>query len=97
MKKQYVVWLRSSSVFAITSILFLFACGGDGGESDPKPEPEPVVTTITINPASVKQEMIGFGGALTWYSDWVTANDKKEEIADLIFSDLGIDIIRLKN
>ena len=61
------------------------------------PNHEPEVTTITIDPSSVKQEMIGFGGALTWYSDWITSNNKKEEIADLIFSDLGIDIIRFKN
>jgi len=78
----------------------LFSCGG---ESDPEPEPPtPPVTksdsiAISVNPAAVKQQMIGFGGALTWYSNWVTDNNKLNEIADLMFVDLGIDIIRFKN
>jgi len=41
--------------------------------------------------------MIGFGGALTWYSNFVTGNNKVNDIADLMFTDLGIDIIRFKN
>jgi len=40
--------------------------------------------------------MVGFGGALTWYSDRVISSSKKTEIADLIFNDLGTDIVRLK-
>jgi glucuronoarabinoxylan endo-1,4-beta-xylanase len=87
-----------SGVFCTVFTLGLSSCTAD----DPKQTP-PVVpsvnegTTITINPADVKQEMIGFGGALTWYCNWVTDNNKKKEIADLLFDDLGIDIIRFKN
>jgi O-glycosyl hydrolase len=84
--------------FSILSILTLFSCGGDDDkDKDPEPQPDPEIVTITINPASVKQEMIGFGGALTWYSDRMTSSSKKAEIADLIFNDLGTDIIRFKN
>lgn len=84
--------------FSTLSILILFSCGGDDEEKDPEPIPsDPKTITITINPASVKQKMIGFGGALTWYSNWMTSSSKKKEIADLIFSDLGADIIRFKN
>lgn len=77
----------------------LFSCGGDG---DPEPTPEPPVTVsdsvaIVVNAADVKQEMIGFGGALTWYSPWVANNNKVDEMANLMFTDLGIDIIRFKN
>lgn len=55
-----------------------------------------VVTKIVADPATTYQEMIGFGGALTWYSTLVTNSSKKEEMADLMFNDLGIDILRLK-
>lgn len=41
--------------------------------------------------------MIGFGGALTWYSDRVLVNSKSEEIYQLMFEDLGMNILRLKN
>jgi glucuronoarabinoxylan endo-1,4-beta-xylanase len=81
-------------------VVTLFSCGGG---SDPEPEPPtPPVTmpdsiAITVNTAVLKQEMIGFGGALTWYSNWVTDNNKVNEIADLMFTDLGIDIVRFKN
>lgn len=84
------------------SVAFLFfallwsSCGSDAPEEQPAPT-EPVPTTITVDPASVKQEMVGFGGALTWYSNWVTGSSNKAEMADLMFNDLGIDIIRFKN
>lgn len=81
----------------ISSLLSLFV-GGTWLLACSSSEPEPVATNaITINPASSEQEMVGFGGALTWYSPWVTSNTKKMEIADLMFDDLGIDIIRFKN
>jgi len=44
-----------------------------------------------------QQEMVGFGGALTWYCDMITKSSKKEDIYDLLFNDLGLDIIRYKN
>ena len=42
--------------------------------------------------------MIGFGGAVTWYSDRITSSSKKDEITDLIFMDLimpGMDGVQL--
>jgi len=78
-------------------IITLLSCGGSKNDT-PAPKP-PVVDSIkiAIDPTNVKQQMIGFGGALTWYSNWVTVNNKVNEIADLMFTDLGIDIIRFKN
>jgi glucuronoarabinoxylan endo-1,4-beta-xylanase len=84
-------------IFKLAVLFTLSSCGG--GDSDPKPvvvtEPQP--TTITINTAATHQQMVGFGGALTWYSDRVISSSKKTEISNLIFNDLGADIIRLKN
>lgn len=53
--------------------------------------------SITVKVDEVHQQMIGFGGALTWYCDRVTSSPFKEEITDLFFNDLGADILRLKN
>ncbi len=53
--------------------------------------------TLTIDKSTSYQQMTGFGGALTWYCDRIISSPKKTEIADLLFSDLGTDIIRLKN
>ncbi|MDG5816421.1 carbohydrate binding domain-containing protein [Chitinispirillales bacterium ANBcel5] len=52
---------------------------------------------ITIDPSSRYQEMVGFGGALTWHSDRITRSPHKEELFTLLFEELGMDVLRLKN
>ncbi len=90
-------------LLGVVYTLFITALLSCGGSSKNSPTPTPPANTvsdstkISIDPTNVKQQMIGFGGALTWYSDWVTDNAKVNDIADLMFSDLGIDIIRFKN
>src|SRR5689334_1338509 len=66
----------------------------DKDDSDDKQTPDSLA--ITIDTSNKKQEMIGFGGALTWYGNWVSDNNKVNEVADLMFEDLGLDIIRFK-
>jgi O-glycosyl hydrolase len=85
------------SVLCVVCLTIFFSCNRDHSETGIT---EPIVPSdsvaLTIKMANKKQEMIGFGGALTWYSNWLTANNKLNEIADLMFTDLGIDIIRFK-
>ncbi|MBX2963352.1 MAG: hypothetical protein KF687_12625 [Cyclobacteriaceae bacterium] len=85
------------SVICVVCMIILLSCNRDesGTEITPPIVPSDSVT-ITVKMANKKQEMIGFGGALTWYSNWLTTNNKVNEIADLMFNDLGIDIIRFK-
>jgi len=65
---------------------------------DPDYDPNAVSTdTISVDLTDMQQEMIGFGGALTWYCDMITKSSQKETIYDLMFNDLGLDIIRYKN
>jgi O-glycosyl hydrolase len=63
------------------------------------PSGDPALITSTITPATSYQQMVGFGGALTWYADRIAnmtlAN--RNAICDLMFTDLGLDILRLKN
>lgn len=91
---------RRLVVLGLFLMVTMFSCGG-GDDPEPEPDPKPPApkdsVAITVNVTDVKQEMIGFGGSLTWYANWVTNNNKIEEIADLMFDDLGIDIIRFKN
>ncbi|MCV9388426.1 glycoside hydrolase family 30 beta sandwich domain-containing protein [Reichenbachiella ulvae] len=87
----------------LASLLLLGACGGDDEVSKPDDNtgtpietPEETVE-ISIDPSNQHQEMIGFGGALTWYCDRITSSSKKNEIIDLMVNDLGMDMVRLKN
>lgn len=94
MKKRFVLTFSVSVL--ILAFIMLSSCGGGG--NDPAPNPgnnDPATATVDLS--TTYQDMIGFGGALTWYCDLITKGGKKNEIAQLIFSDLGTDIIRLKN
>lgn len=58
---------------------------------------EPTVYTVTVDPSVKYQEMIGFGGSLTWYSDRITNSPDKNKICQLLFEDMGMDMVRFKN
>ena len=75
------------------SIVTASSCSKDSGTSESKQE----YASITIDPSTTYQKMIGFGGGLSWYSDRIEVSSKKGEIYQLMFQDLGLDIIRLKN
>ena len=91
MNKYY--WIR---MHVVVLCGLLFSSCKDNDET-PQPPLVPPAVKISADPSTTYQEMVGFGGALTWYSNRVTSSSKKEDIADLIFTDLGIDILRLKN
>ncbi len=57
----------------------------------------PTLINTTIIPTTTFQTMVGFGGALTWYADRIISSPSKNAICDLLFTDSGIDILRLKN
>ncbi len=50
-----------------------------------------------INAAETHQTMEGFGAAIAWADGTLTGSQRKGEIYNYIFNDLGLDILRLKN
>jgi len=85
--------VKRHSILILISLLIAFSSCKE------KEDTETVVKayTLTVDPSVTYQEMIGFGGALTWYSDRIISSPKKNEICKLLFEDLGTDMIRLKN
>jgi len=83
----------------LPAIVFAALMWGCSGEDEPEPILETPDTTsiIRANPEVTHQEMIGFGAAMTWWSDRVISSPHTQEIYDLIFNDLEIDILRVKN
>ncbi len=99
LKKMYKITgvvKKIINVFCCLFVVALLSCGGEDPVTPTVTAP-PDSVAITIDVTNKKQEMVGFGGALSWYSNWLTDNTKLNEIADLMFTDLGIDIIRFKN
>jgi glucuronoarabinoxylan endo-1,4-beta-xylanase len=83
-------------ILSVALILFAISCSSDNSEPTPISN-DPDAIKVVVDTGTTFQEMIGFGGALTWYSPLLTGSSSKNQIADLIFTDLGIDIIRFKN
>src|ERR1035437_1541475 len=66
---------------------------------NPNPIVAPATTTLTATPATTYQTMEGFGGAMTWYSNSIlnASTSTQNQLYQLLFNDLGLDILRLKN
>lgn len=41
--------------------------------------------------------MVGWGASLAYYEGWLTSHPKKAEIYDVIFKELSLDILRVRN
>ncbi|MDX8337925.1 T9SS type A sorting domain-containing protein [Draconibacterium sp. IB214405] len=52
---------------------------------------------VVINTNEKYQTVEGFGAALAYYENWLTAHPNKAEIYDVIFSELSLDILRVRN
>lgn len=66
------------------------------------PSTEPTVNgavdvTVSINTNQRFQTLAGFGASQVFYVDWITLNPNKDEIYDILFRDLGLDILRIGN
>jgi O-glycosyl hydrolase len=53
--------------------------------------------TGTVNISTVYQQLEGFGGAGVYDPPNLTSNSQREAIYDLLFRDLGLDILRIRN
>lgn len=53
--------------------------------------------SINIDTSSTHQTMEGWGASYTWYGDWVSNNNKKEQIFDWIFNDCEFNILRFRD
>jgi len=83
--------------------LCLTRCGGGtcqgnevciAGVCGPLPEPS---ATITIDPSSRYQQLVGFGASVAYVEGQLTAHPQKAALYRAIFEDLGLDALRFRN
>ena len=67
------------------------------GGSAAAAEPEPIDATLTVDVGQRFQVLEGFGASVAWYGEWLTTHPRKRELYELMFRDLGLDILRLRN
>src|SRR3982751_3721740 len=80
------------NICIVASASFMMSCHSDGTTNNNNNNNSP--TVITIDPAATHQTMIGFGGALAWYSERIVTSANKTAISKLLFQDMGTDILR---
>ncbi|MES1172366.1 MAG: glycoside hydrolase family 30 beta sandwich domain-containing protein [Bacteroidota bacterium] len=68
-------------------------CGRSAGT--PRGGGAPATVTVDVN--TTYQTMEGFGAAVAFYTNWFTQHPNRTEIADIVFRDLGLDILRTGN
>ncbi len=61
------------------------------------PEPPKPNATGSVNIGTVYQELEGFGASGAWYEGWLLAHPQKNELYNILFRQLGLDIYRLRN
>ncbi len=54
-------------------------------------------SAITVKTSEKLQTLKGFGASTAYFENWLTAHPSKSEIYDLIFRDLNLGILRLRN
>lgn len=78
-----------------------------GPEPTPRPPAElpstepavsgPVDVTVTVDVAQRFQTLVGFGASQVYYVDWVTLHPNEDELYEVLFRDLGLDLLRIGN
>jgi glucuronoarabinoxylan endo-1,4-beta-xylanase len=81
--------IKSPSIARVLAILFLFI-----GASKMSAQAE---TKLIIDPTETRQTVTGFGASLAYYESWLNAHPRKSEVYDLIFRELSLDILRVRN
>ncbi|HMA91633.1 MAG TPA: glycoside hydrolase family 30 beta sandwich domain-containing protein [Polyangiaceae bacterium] len=74
------------------------ALGGAGAAAGTAATTQPAPTvTVSLNPAETYQTLEGFGAAIAWYLSTVSGHTKGAELYQVLFGDLGLDILRMRN
>jgi glucuronoarabinoxylan endo-1,4-beta-xylanase len=53
--------------------------------------------TVSVNAGSKAQTITGFGAAIAYFDNWLTAHPNKADLYKLVFSDLNLQILRIRN
>ncbi|HEY6476511.1 MAG TPA: hypothetical protein VI456_07995, partial [Polyangia bacterium] len=70
------------------------------GSAAPPPDlgmPLPVAATVTVDPTTAHQTMVGFGAAVAYFAGSAMANPMSAQLFQTLFGDLGIQILRVGN
>jgi glucuronoarabinoxylan endo-1,4-beta-xylanase len=73
------------------------SCASDAALGSAACAGPPEQATVTIDLGTKYQTLEGFGASTAWYQGTLVRHTRKAEIYQLIFGDLGLDILRFRN
>lgn len=73
-------------------VLFFTLTGAQKGKTQTNPG-----QIIQINTLEKQQTITGFGASLAYYENWLIAHPNRNQIYDVIFEELSLDILRVRN
>jgi glucuronoarabinoxylan endo-1,4-beta-xylanase len=98
MRGQIKYFTGAGAGAAVALALTALACGPSGdGTTNNQPPPAPLQVNVTLDAGTRYQTMQGFGGAVAFYVNWFSNHPAKADIASAVFSDLGIQLLRIGN
>ena len=90
--------MKKISVSAVAAaVLAQCAAGAFAAETGAGIADRDGIVNVYVNTFDTKQTIKGVGGGITWYNDWLTNTPNKAEIYDLLFNEMGLDVLRIKN
>lgn len=87
----------SAWVVAVTVALGSGGCLRHPAPPPAAPPPSRIASTVTIVPAERHQTLEGFGASVAWRQDTITGKNVPAGIYDVLFPELGLDILRFRN
>jgi glucuronoarabinoxylan endo-1,4-beta-xylanase len=63
----------------------------------PAPDVASIAARVTLAPGEWHQRLEGFGASLAWHMDKIVGDQAPPGIYDVLFPELGLDILRLRN
>ncbi len=87
-KTNPVRFMKFSFIFIAIALLISVLTAANAQEE---------IKTISVDANQQYQSITGFGASLAYYEGWLTAHPNRSEIYDVIFSELSLDILRIRN
>jgi glucuronoarabinoxylan endo-1,4-beta-xylanase len=92
--------LRSFLTLALFPLLIsgiAAGCGGGGASPVDAGDAGATTVTVTVDPTTTHQTMVGFGAAVAYYDSAAMMNAMSAQLYQTLFADLGIQILRVGN
>lgn len=90
--------VKSACAAAALAVACAAGCGtGPAMPGGPSSPTAPYGVTVTLDPAARHQVMQGFGGAVAFYTNFLSNHPARDRIYQALFGDLGIQMLRIAN